>query len=98
MNGWVSVENGNLPPATENNWERYIVCVTRSHWPRSSYDFCDAPYSEEYVTTAAFDDQQKIWHLDGDMQLNALIRFESAPINGDYVTHWMPLPKPPKED
>lgn len=90
---WVSVEE-RLPKNSEC-WETYIVIVNRSHWPTSSYDPCDAPYDETLVSTAKYDSKQKIWHLDWDEQLNALIDIENAPLNGDYVTHWMPLPAPP---
>ena len=92
-NEWVSVEE-RLPENSER-WETYIVTVNRSHWPTSSYDPCDAPYDEELVVSAQYDSKQKIWHLPWDEQLNALIQADDAPINGDFVTHWMPLPAPP---
>lgn len=90
---WISVKD-RLPPV--NN--RYIIVVIRSHWPTSDYDICDSPYDEEFVTTAFYDSHQKIWHLDCDEYLNALITDEEAPVNGDFVSHWMPLPEPQKED
>ena len=95
---WISVTE-RLPGREEKSepWKKYNVVVLRSHWPTSSYDLCDAPYDEEIVTTASYDSEQKIWHLDWGAQLNALIDIEDSPLNGDYVTHWMPLPKPPKE-
>lgn len=92
---WISVKD-RLPNAKER-WERVLVNVCRSHWPTSSYDIVDSPYDEEFVMYAMYDGQQKIWHLDCDEQLNALLDIEDAPLNGDYVTHWMPLPKPPEE-
>lgn len=91
-NKWVSVED-RLPESTEC-WKTYIVTVNRSHWPTSSYDLCDAPYNEELVAVAQYDSKQKIWHLSWDEQLNALIQADDAPLNGDFVTHWMPLPEP----
>ena len=96
MSEWISVKS--RLPEHSAQWKRYIVTVLRSHWPTSSYDMCDAPYDEEFVMTAAYDSEQKIWHLDCDEQLNALIDIEDAPLNGDCVTYWMPLPEPPKED
>ena len=96
---WISVKDrlpereGKLEP-----WKKYNVVVFRSHWPTSSFDLCDAPYDEKIVTTASYDSEQKIWHLDWDAQLNALIDIEDSPLNGDYVTHWMPLHEPPKGD
>lgn len=95
MAEWTSVKDA-LPEDSEC-WERYIVAVNRSHWPKSDHDICDAPYDETIMATAKYDSSQKIWHLDWDEQLNALIDIEDAPLNGDYVTHWMPLPEPPKE-
>ena len=95
-NEWVSVEE-RLPENSER-WETYIVTVNRSHWPTSSYDPCDAPYDEELVVSAQYDSKQKIWHLPWDEQLNALIQADDAPINGDFVTHWMPLPAPPEKE
>lgn len=93
MSEWISVKE-RLPERSEC-WERYNISVLRSHFPASSYDMCDSPYDEKIVTTAAYDSEQKIWHLDWDEQLNALIDIEDAPLNGDFVTHWQPLPPPP---
>lgn len=92
MSDWISVAE-KLPESTEC-WKTYIVTVNRSHWPTSSYDLCDAPYNEELVAVAQYDSKQKIWHLSWDEQLNALIQADDAPLNGDFVTHWMPLPEP----
>ena len=94
---WISVTE-QLPGREKElePWKTYNVVVLRSHCPTSSYDLCDAPYDEEIVTTASYDSEQKIWHLDWGAQLNALIDIEDSPLNGDYVTHWMPMPQPPK--
>ena len=93
-NEWVSVED-RLPEDSEC-WGTYIVTVNRSHWPTSSYGICDAPYDEQLVASAQYDSKQKIWHLPWDEQLNALIQADDAPLNGDFVTHWMPPPESPK--
>ena len=95
MADWICVKD--RLPKRQKRWESYIVVVNRSHYPTSSYDPCDAPYDEEIVTTAKYDSEQKIWHLDWDEALNALMDIDDAPLNGDFVTHWMPLPEPPKE-
>ena len=92
-NEWVSVEE-RLPEDSEC-WRTYIVTVNRSHWPTSSYDICDAPYDEQLVSSAQYDSKQKIWHLPWGGQINALIQADDAPLNGDFVTHWMLLPAPP---
>ena len=74
-------------------WVNCNVTVMRNHWPTSSYDFCDSPYDEYFVTGAMYDSSQKIWHLSDNMQLNALIDIEDSPLNGDCVIAWMPLPE-----
>jgi hypothetical protein len=94
---WISVEDG-LPKQSRYNFEEYIVTVCRSYWSTSSYDPVDAPYSEEYTTAARYDFDQKVWHLErGEVVLNALLKPEDGPLNGEIVTHWMPRPEPPKE-
>lgn len=91
--GWIDTSD-KLPDRKEQ-WEEYNVVVMRSYWPKSSYDIVDSPYSEELVTTAKYDSEQKIWHLSWDEQLNALLPQDEQPLNGDFVTHWRPLPPPP---
>ena len=96
-NGWIPVSDRLPRPKGDSCWARCIVSVMRSHCPTSTYDICDAPYDEEYVMYANYDAEQKIWHLDSDEQVNALISIEDAPLNGDCVIAWMPLPEPYKE-
>ena len=95
VSGWINVKN-RLPDKSKT-WEKYIVTVIRSHFPTSTYDTCDSPYDEEIVTTAMYDGEQKLWHLDWDEVLNAMMNIDDSPLNGDYITHWQPLPEPPKE-
>ena len=92
---WISVEES--LPKNESRREDYLITVERSHFPTSSYDPCDAPYSETFVMTAQYDRDQKLWHLNCDEVLNALLSADDAPLNGDRVTHWMELPKPARE-
>lgn len=95
--GWVSVKEA-LPKASEK-WQEYNVNVCHSHWPTSSYDIVDSPYSTEFVTSALFDAEQKIWHLQhSETQLNALFSDDDVPLNGMVVTHWAELPEPPKDE
>lgn len=96
-NGWIPCSDRLPRPKGDSCWARCIVSVMRSHCPTSTYDICDAPYDEEYVMYANYDAEQKIWHLDSDEQVNALISIEDAPLNGDCVIAWMPLPEPYKE-
>lgn len=93
---WISVKD-RLPKPTEQ-WPHCIVLVNVAHWPTSTYDICDSPYDEEFVVTAIYNSKQKIWHINGwDEQINALLPIiDDEPVNGSCVTHWMPLPEPPK--
>ena len=96
-NGWIPVSE--RLPECENKygWVSCIVSVIRSHYPTSTYDICDAPYDENIVMHADYNVSQKIWHLECDEQLNALMDIEDAPLNCDYVIAWMPLPAPFKK-
>lgn len=83
-------------PENDKPYEEYLVNIIRDHFPISTWD--DDPYCEEYVTVAQFDDKQKLWYLrGGNTALNALILPEDSRVNTESVTHWMPLPVPPKE-
>ena len=96
-NGWIPCSE-RLPECDNKyGWVSCIVSVIRSHYPTSSYDFCDSPYDEDIVMHADYHVSQKIWHLECNEQLNALIDIEDQPLNGDYVIAWQPLPEPYKE-
>lgn len=93
-NGWIPCSE--RLPECENKygWVSCIVSVIRSHYPTSTYDICDSPYDENIVMHANYHVSQKIWHLECDEQLNALMDIEDAPLNCDYVIAWQPLPEP----
>lgn len=94
MSEWISVKD--RLPKNRDIWGRYIVCVLCSY-----FDVFGEPYDDKFVIQANYDSNQKIWHLDFEdykEQLNALIDIDDAPVEGHYVTHWMPLPEPPKEE
>lgn len=95
MNKWISVECGNLPPSTsrEQAYKKYIVRVVFENgiYEAGSY------HTTTFVTTAIYNDDQKIWHLDDDICLNALCDVNGSPFGEEYITHWMPLPELPTE-
>lgn len=98
MSEWISVKDGLPKPDSKYEWVECIVSILESHFPTSSYDICDAPYDRNYTTTAMFDSQQKLWHLQRvDTVLNAMMDIDDMPLNGMFVTHWMPLPAAPEE-
>lgn len=92
--GWIPVSE--RLPECENKYGcvSCIVSVIRSHYPTSTYDICDSPYDENIVMHANYNVSQKIWHLESDEQLNALMDIEDTPLNCDYVIAWQPLPEP----
>ena len=88
-----------LPESEDKyGWVKCNVTVMRSHYPTSSYDFCDSPYDEYFVAEAMYDVTQKIWHIGEMTHLNALIDIDDSPLNGDYVIAWQPLPAPYKKE
>ena len=88
---WSLVTDG-LPTDSEK-CESYLVKVCESHWPTSSYDPCDAPYSTEYVDVARYDSDQKLWYIGSpDITLNALLMPDNAPLNGMCVLAWAEMP------
>lgn len=93
---WIPVSK-RLPESKDKYaWFKCNVTIMRSHWPTSSYDVCDSPYDEFFVTEAMYDTCQKIWHIGDTECLNALIDIEDSPLNGDYVIAWQDLPEPYK--
>ena len=91
---WISVKD--RLPESHDGRVQCIVCVLCSY--SNSYGEYG---NEKFVMPARYDSNQKIWHLDFEEwkdQLNALIDIDDAPEEGNYITHWMPLPEPPKEE
>lgn len=98
MPAWISVKD-KLPEAEdEYGWVNCTVTVMES----VSNPFTDEPYDRKFVSPAVFDTEQKIWHIGRDKEsevlANALLGIEDAPLNGYYVTHWIPLPIAARED
>lgn len=62
-------------------------------------DFFGEPDEKEIVASAYFHFEQKTWEVTPYSYINALLPvfdlFDT--MTTDYITHWMPLPKPPKE-
>lgn len=95
---WISVKD-KLPQAEDAyGWVSCTVTVMES----VSNPFTDETYDRKFVSPAVFDTEQKIWHIGRDeaseVLTNALLSIEDAPLNGYYVTHWMPLPIAAGED
>lgn len=91
---WISVKD-RLPENCDGRVQ-CVVCVLCSY-----RDVFGEPCDKKVVIQANYDCNQKIWNLDFEEwkeQLNALIDIDDAPEEGDYITHWMPLPEPPKEE
>lgn len=96
---WVPCSEGLPKNERKGIWEEYEVTVCESHYPTCSYDLCDAPYSKEIVTTALFDDEQKIWHICRSKEaINALLKEEDYPLNGDVIIAWRDMPGPYNTD
>lgn len=77
---------------------RYNVYITTSHYPTSSYDFCDSPYDESRVDSAFYMEDQKIWYVGENYAINALSYImDETPLNGEYISDWCELPYPPDD-
>lgn len=85
-NEWISVEE-RLPPDTEPEgaFKKYQVVVLSSWW-MSENALYDTPCDSKYVTTAMYDDRQKVWCIENDFAINALLKDSDT-----MITHWAPL-------
>ena len=93
---WIDAKD-RLPNAEQNyGWAHCIVTV--SEWHASPFD---EPYEREFVSTALFDAEQKIWHIghyeSTELAVNALIDIDNSFGISYCVTHWMPLPEVAEE-
>lgn len=79
-------------PESDKVWQKYIV-VYRYRYR----DTWDDMGENEVVTVADYCHEQKVWSMDGGEVINALIDIEDVQPWASYITHWMPLPEPPKE-
>lgn len=82
------------PPENHDIWEQYnvLLCNYRPAW------YGDDEYIvEKLVLPAEYNQEQKVWRVSGSGEIiNALIE-EKSPWRS-YISHWMPLPEPPKEE
>lgn len=79
-------------PESDEVWGKYIV-VYRYSCP-SIWDDISENVS---VTVADYCHEQKVWSMAGGEVINALIDSENVHPFASCITHWMPLPEPPKE-
>ena len=87
---WIPVTE-RLPEAKEGNWSgiaRVLVTV-------QPYCFLTDEPATPYVTSAAYDIEQRIFDVGGLGAVNAVL-FESDKPRLT-ITHWMPYPEPPQE-
>lgn len=93
---WISVRD-RLP---ERDGESiYVECIV-TIWHYGT-DIFGESYERCCTTIAQFDTTQKIWSIgidDISMHLNALIGLDDLSSDSSYISHWMPLPEPPKEE
>lgn len=93
---WISTKD-RLP---ERDGESiYVECIV-TIWHYGT-DIFGGPYERCCTTIAQFDTTQKIWSIgidDISMHLNALIGLDDLSSDSSYISHWMPLPEPLKEE
>ena len=93
---WISIRD-RLP---EREGESiYVECIV-TIWHYGT-DIWGESYERCRTTIAQFDTTQKIWSIgidDISMHLNALIGPDDLSSDSSYISHWMELPAPPKEE
>lgn len=101
MSNWTSVKD-KLPEVKDWNYnteetENFIVVV---YW--FGYDdMLDEPIDDCFVATAEYSYVQRTWKIlfaDSSVVTNGLLTASDINHHGYWVSHWMPMPKPPKEE
>lgn len=72
-------------------WEEYIVFV-RVEEEAKMMDIKD------FVTTAEYDPEQKLWRINDNWYINPLLPLISENRDVKIITHWMKMPDVPKEE
>lgn len=88
---WQKVEN--IKDLPQRNGD-FLVSIRRNSYFFEDYD------DRIFVVAAVFDLRQKVWIIEREEYVNALIPifdfFDAA--STDHVTHWANLPEAPKEE
>ena len=71
--------------------EYYSVCMVEIF---NDYVF-EGLHEEEIVIPAYFMSEEKLWKIDSDFYINALVKPEDKNGSCCYVSHWQPLPEKP---
>lgn len=99
MNEWISVKDRlPEPPETIFGNNNFLVTI-KTRYPLLD----DEDNISIWVACARYDYFQKIWWIDEEEGINALMPEDELLnlISGSgesCITHWMPLPEPPKEE
>ena len=92
--GWMSVKEDGLPDESG----MYIIAVQTNFClselePESSNEF-DPDHALDFVTSAWFDYDMKLWQEDNMKYYNALVELKDVG-KGEAVTYWQPMPTAP---
>ena len=91
MPQWTSVKD-QLP----EELGRYLVYLSAPESEKAKWKEFGFDTDGSYVTDAFYNDRQKLWEMERDAYNTNL---DVVDTSDDYaVTHWMPMPDPPKEN